>query len=50
MCAGVGRGSTSERKVLRGYWNPRNMYTKDADFHVMVSSLWSCPLVFGGRV
>lgn len=30
------RGTVPERRVIRGFWNESRMYTKDADFHVMV--------------
>lgn len=31
-------GTVAERKVIRTYWNDSRMYTRDADFHVMVTS------------
>eukprot|EP01135_Chromosphaera_perkinsii_P007631 Nk52_evm87s914 gene=Nk52_evmTU87s914 len=31
-------GTQADRKILRKYWNPKNLYTKDAAFHVMITS------------
>ncbi len=31
-------GTIKERKVLRRYWNPAQLYTRDAPFHVLVTS------------
>jgi len=31
-------GSPGERKVLRGFWSQSNLHTKDAGFHVVITS------------
>ncbi|XP_037088223.1 chromatin-remodeling ATPase INO80-like [Pollicipes pollicipes] len=31
-------GTTQDRKVLRTFWEPTNMHTKEASFHVVVTS------------
>lgn len=31
-------GSPQERKILRGFWDQKDMHTKDASFHVVITS------------
>lgn len=31
-------GTVKERQTIRKFWNPKNLYTKDAPFHVVITS------------
>lgn len=31
-------GNTSDRKILRKFWNQKDLHTEDASFHVLITS------------
>jgi SNF2 family DNA or RNA helicase len=41
-------GSPQERKILRHFWDPKYLHTKNASFHLVITSYQVCisPLVF----